>query len=144
MAAVLSWIKSTFVLLLLRFLVWSLFCGTLSFTCCGEALSYITVRSFSPKMLKLSTEEAVAQTCFVKKVFLEISQNSQENTCARVSFLIKLQAAPFTGSGWRIFLEEFNVVFGILSKMFACISIRVLIISLFVESSFCKMSNVLL
>ena len=27
----------------------------------------------------------------VKKVFLEISQNSQENTCARVSFLIKLQ-----------------------------------------------------
>ena len=24
--------------------------------------------------------------------FLEISQNSQENTCARVSFLIKLQA----------------------------------------------------
>ena len=30
--------------------------------------------------------------CSVKKVFLEISQNSQENTCARVSFLIKLQA----------------------------------------------------
>ena len=36
--------------------------------------------------------EAVAQTCSVKKVFLEISQNSQENTCARVSILIKLQA----------------------------------------------------
>ena len=28
--------------------------------------------------------------CSVKKVFLEISQNSQENTCARVSLLIKL------------------------------------------------------
>ena len=27
-----------------------------------------------------------------EKVFLEISQNSQENTCARVSFSIKLQA----------------------------------------------------
>ena len=27
-----------------------------------------------------------------EKVFLEILQNSQENTCARVSFLIKLQA----------------------------------------------------
>ena len=26
-------------------------------------------------------------------VFLEILQNSQENTCARVSFLIKLQAS---------------------------------------------------
>ena len=30
---------------------------------------------------------------FYKKVFLEISQNSQENTSARVSFLTKLQAA---------------------------------------------------
>ena len=29
---------------------------------------------------------------FCKKVFLEILQNSQESTCARVSFLIKLQA----------------------------------------------------
>ena len=28
-----------------------------------------------------------------KKVLLEISQNSQENTCARASFLIKLQAS---------------------------------------------------
>ena len=36
--------------------------------------------------------EAVVQRCSVKKVFLEVSQNSQENTCARVSFLIKLQA----------------------------------------------------
>ena len=34
----------------------------------------------------------VAQTCSVKKVFFEISQNPQENTCASVSFLIKLQA----------------------------------------------------
>ena len=32
----------------------------------------------------------------MKKVFLKISQNSQENTCARVSFSIKLQAAPAT------------------------------------------------
>ena len=36
--------------------------------------------------------EAVTQRCSVKKVFLEISQNSQENTSARVSFLINLQA----------------------------------------------------
>ena len=28
----------------------------------------------------------------MKKIFLEISQNSLENTCAEVSFLIKLQA----------------------------------------------------
>ena len=32
--------------------------------------------------------EAVARRCSVKKVCLEISQNSQENTCARASFLI--------------------------------------------------------
>ena len=37
--------------------------------------------------------EAVAQSCSVKKVFLGISQNSQEDTCARVSFLTKLQAS---------------------------------------------------
>ena len=34
------------------------------------------------------------------KVFLEISQNSQENTCARVFFLIKLQA-----SGLQLYLK---------------------------------------
>ena len=30
--------------------------------------------------------EALIGSCSVKKVFLEISQNPQENTCARVSF----------------------------------------------------------
>ena len=34
--------------------------------------------------------EAATRGVLCKKVFLEISQNSQENTCARVSFLIKL------------------------------------------------------
>ena len=29
--------------------------------------------------------------CSVKKVFLKISQNSKRNTCARVTFLIKLR-----------------------------------------------------
>ena len=37
--------------------------------------------------------EAVVQRCSAKKVFLEISQNSQENTCARVSFFFYLQAS---------------------------------------------------
>ena len=31
-------------------------------------------------------KEAVSWRCFVKTVFLEISQNSQKNTCARVFF----------------------------------------------------------
>ena len=34
--------------------------------------------------------------CSGKKVFLEISQNSQESNCTRDSFLIKLQAWPAT------------------------------------------------
>ena len=37
----------------------------------------------------LQNLEAVVQWCSMKKVFSEISQNSQENTYARVSFLIK-------------------------------------------------------
>ena len=37
--------------------------------------------------------EALAWRCFVIKVSLKISQNSQENTCARVSFLINLLKA---------------------------------------------------
>ena len=42
--------------------------------------------------------EAVARRCSAKKVFLEISQNSEGNTCARVSFLINLQASKNTFS----------------------------------------------
>ena len=47
--------------------------------------------------------EAVAQACSAKKVFLKISQNSQENTCARVSILIKLQAQVFS---WKFCESE--------------------------------------
>ena len=37
----------------------------------------------------IPNSEAVIRRCSVKIVFLEISQNSQENACARASFLIK-------------------------------------------------------
>ena len=39
---------------------------------------------------------AVARTCSVKKMFLKIAQNSQENTCARVSFLKVAGLRPAT------------------------------------------------
>ena len=42
--------------------------------------------------LTLKSTETDSQRCSVKKVFLEISPNSQENTCTRVSFLKTLQA----------------------------------------------------
>ena len=73
----------------------------MSFT--NYSLSQVFLRipdATSPKNINLLQfkwkwiSEAVAQRCSVKKVLLEISQNLQENTCARVSFLIKLQA-PF-------------------------------------------------
>ena len=35
--------------------------------------------------------EVIPRMCSVKKVFLKSSKNSQENTCARVSFLTKLE-----------------------------------------------------
>ena len=38
----------------------------------------------------VEAKEAVLQKCSVKKVFLEISEHSQENTCARVSFFNKV------------------------------------------------------
>ena len=41
--------------------------------------------------LKIETE-AATRVVLCEKVFLKILQNSQENTCARASFLIKLQA----------------------------------------------------
>ena len=40
-------------------------------------------------LLVTASPEAVARVCSVKKVFLEISQNSRESTCARV-FLNKI------------------------------------------------------
>ena len=59
------------------------FCELLKNSCFAE----------DPQRLVLKQQtEAVVQRCYVKKVFLEISQNSQENTCARVSFFIKFQA----------------------------------------------------
>ena len=47
---------------------------------------------FYHKVIEAKCTEEVAWRCSIKNVFLELSQNSQENTCARVSLLIKLQA----------------------------------------------------
>ena len=52
--------------------------------------------------IKFIVAEAVAQRFSVKKVFLEISQNSQENTCARVSILIKFQRTPLVAASFVV------------------------------------------
>ena len=72
--------------------------------------------------------EAVAQRCSVKKVFLGILQNSQENTCVRVNFIKKETLAQVSSCEFCkiykntffhrtlpmaasvVFLFEFNVI----------------------------------
>ena len=49
---------------------------------------YFSLKTFYIKK-KILTAEAVVWGRSIKKVFLEISQNLQENTCARESFFIK-------------------------------------------------------
>ena len=53
----------------------------------------MSVESLGFNNVTYAWSEAATGGVLLKKVFLEISQNSQENTCARDSFLIKLQAS---------------------------------------------------
>ena len=43
-----------------------------------------------------SVQKQPAELFYKEKVFLEISQNAQENTCTRVSFLIKSLTQVFS------------------------------------------------
>ena len=53
-----------------------------------------------------SYTEAATGGVLYKKLFLEISQNSQENTCARVSFLIKMFSCEFCEISKSTFFTE--------------------------------------
>ena len=55
------------------------------------------------------TTEAATRSVLWKKGFFKMLQNSQENTCARVSFLIKLQAKKETLA--QVFSCEFCNIF---------------------------------
>ena len=57
------------------------------------------------KSVTFESTEAVVRSCSAKRVFLGISQNSQENTCARVSFLIKLQALGLIKHLWWLLVS---------------------------------------
>ena len=39
-----------------------------------------------PRFVQRNWTNVVVQRCSIKKVFLKVSQNAQENTCAKVSF----------------------------------------------------------
>ena len=55
--------------------------------------------------------EAATRGVLYKNVFLKISQNSQENTCARFSFLIKLQTSACNFIKKRLWHRCFPVKF---------------------------------
>ena len=50
---------------------------------------------FNPLKLSNLNAEPVVWRCSLKKVLFNLLQNSKVNICARVSFLIKLQASKF-------------------------------------------------
>ena len=102
-----SIVKYEYIFFKVRFMICVIHCGD------PEAAFH----TFSQRMTvllhfsKFKRTEAVVQRCSVKKVFLEISQNSQENTCTRVSFLVKLQDSglrtPFLqNTSGRLLLKE--------------------------------------
>ena len=58
-------------------------------------------------MARFQCLEAVTRGVLWYKVFLEMSQSSQENTCARASFLVKIQASG-TFSMYKVGLSPFK------------------------------------
>ena len=64
-----------------------------------------TYKAFKDLNLKL---EAVVRRCSVEKVFLEILQSSQENTCARISFVINFIKKETLA---QVFSCEFREIF---------------------------------
>ena len=59
--------------------------------------------------------------CSIKKVFLEMSQNSLENTCVRVSFLIRLQTKTCNFIKKETLAQVFSCKFCKISKSyFSC------------------------
>ena len=59
--------------------------------------SYVGLYLSSATLCSFVFYRSSHRRCSIKKVFLKISQSSQENTCPRASFLITLQA-------WGVFL----------------------------------------
>ena len=100
--------------------------------CCPNTLIYIKTNFFLHLVRSIS--EVVAQRCSVKKMLLEISQYSQENTCVRVSFLIELQACNFikketlTQAFSCEFCEIFNNTFSYRTSRVAASDISIFLI----------------
>ena len=64
------------------------------------------LENLSMETIKSRKREAATGGVLLKKMFLEISQNSQENTCAKDSFLIMDSFLIFTGLIPAILLKK--------------------------------------
>ena len=65
--------------------------------CCEFCKVYLNIlECYVLKGNRAVSKEAVVQRCSIKKVFLEISQNSRENISARVSFLKSCRPEVFS------------------------------------------------
>ena len=83
-----------------------------------------------------NTNRSSRPKLFCKNMFLEISQNSHENTCATVSFLINLQASACNFIKKETLAQVFSCEFCKISKnTFSC---RTPTLSAFVEIKFLK------
>ena len=61
------------------------------FVVCVEAIVLLLLHNLHDYTFNnIEVTEAVRQSCSIKAVFLKISQDSQENICAGVFFLIKV------------------------------------------------------
>ena len=78
---------------------------------------FIVRKNWQSRFEFRNVTEAVVWRCTVEKVFLEILQNSQENTCARVSFYNKLAGLrPETLLKWETLVQVFSYEFCEISK----------------------------
>ena len=90
-----EYILHLYLVLLLQPLNMYIFAGWQSSLFYKNCKQYSKIINRTHMGLISSYDRSTQQTCSLKKLFLKISQNSQENTCARVSFLMKLQAKAF-------------------------------------------------
>ena len=93
------------------------FCFSVPYALCIEKINvkkskqktkYIIKITFpSTAQFEIKGKQAVARRCSVKMVFLEILQNSQENTCARVFFFNRVAGLlVFLGINWQHYLLQ--------------------------------------
>ena len=88
-----------------------------NFTIFSQMKFALTHKMFYCLPKRVYCPESVVRMCSVKKVFLKMSQNSQENSCTRVSFLIKLLKPEACNFLKKNFVQDLQfIILGIILK----------------------------